>query len=364
MVPTNVTCSSVSPLRLMAWTSAPKRPEKPRRRAPDATETEDRANRAVKCLVGDELVEPPFAHLLVLNRQALGRGQRHCQHELRHRTGKGSRVRSNGHIAREEMQRHVVDPRAQELDEAERRHRGDITRCDLDPGILGDQYASPRPRLGPVRRRKMGQEQQIAVGAEFLPVGGAHTRQRVVGDKDARRNRDHPRWSVTLTARGSGGRAVAMLSREYQEMSGANLCGRVTGWSILVMEPVNPVPDRDCEPFRVYRRLVSVSLAVTGVEIGVSTIGSATATPGRAHLRTNVPVVVMRCPRCRHGFAGSLHTSTPTASGLMTTRPRRQRRSSSESQRERAIVCGMGGSRATTAEIHNLRRRMSRRRSE
>ena len=124
-----------------------------------------------------------------------------------------------------------------------------------------------------------------------------------MGDKDARRNRDHPRWSVKLTARGSGGRAVAMLSREYRKMWGANLCGRVTGWSILVMEPVNPVPDRGCEPFRVYRRLVSVSLAVTGVENRIRTAlaGSGYA---RAHpsvidaLRLRRPTLV-RPPRFR-----------------------------------------------------------------
>ena len=104
------------------------------------------------------------------------------------------------------MQRHVIDTRGQELDEAERRHRGDIGRRDLDPGILGDQDASPRPRRGPVRRREIGQEQQLAVGAELLPVGGAHGRRRVVGDKDARRDRNHPGLSVKLKARGSRGR--------------------------------------------------------------------------------------------------------------------------------------------------------------
>ena len=45
---------------------------------------------------------------------------------------------------------------------------------------------------------------------------------------------------------GGGGGAVAMLSKEYQEVWGANLCGRVTGRSFLVMEPVIPVPDRGC----------------------------------------------------------------------------------------------------------------------
>ena len=77
-----------------------------------------------------------------------------------------------------------------------------------------------------------------------------------------------------------------------------------------------------------------------------------------------VAFVFVRPPRCRHGFARSRHAlMTPTASGLMTARPPRQRRSSSESPRERkmgsAIVCGMGRCRATTAEVHNHRQRMS-----
>ena len=112
------------------------------------------------------------------------------------------------------------------------------------------------------------------------------------------------------------------------------------------------------------RRQLGVCHAATiGVENRVSTIGSASATPGRANLRRMVAFVFVRPPRCRHGFARSRHALTPTASGLMTARPPRQRRSSSESPRERkmgsAIVCGMGRCRATTAEVHNHRQRMS-----
>ena len=99
------------------------RPEQSGRSAPSAAETEDRASGSLERLVVDELVEPPFPHLLVLDRQALGRGQCDGQHELRHGAGIGARIRGNGHVAREEMQRHVIDACGQELDEAERRHR-------------------------------------------------------------------------------------------------------------------------------------------------------------------------------------------------------------------------------------------------
>ena len=92
------------------------------------------------------------------------------------------------------------------------------------------------------------------------------------------------------------------------------------------------------------RSPVSVGLTVTGLENRVSTLGSASATPGRANLRTKIAFVFVRPARCRHGFAPSRHALTPTASGLMTARAPRQRRSSSESPRKRemgsAIVCG------------------------
>ena len=110
---------------------------------------------------------------------------------------------------------------------------------------------------------------------------------------------------------------------------------------------------RSTEPPRVLRRLIRLShAAITGLENRVSKIGSASATPGRANLRWKVAFVFVRPARCRHGFARSRHALTATAFGLITTRPPRRRRSSSESQRERAIgtaiVCGMGRSRATT----------------
>ena len=82
-----------------------------------------------------------------------------------------------------------------------------------------------------------------------------------------------------------------------------------------------------------------MSPAVTGLENGVGTIGSASATPGRANLRRKVGFVFVRPARCRHGFARSRHALTPTASGLMTARPSRQRRSSSEC-RFRSVTAG------------------------
>ena len=124
------------------------------------------------------------------------------------------------------------------------------------------------------------------------------------------------------------------------------------------------------EPPRVFARLIRLNhFAVTGPKNRVSTIGSTRATPGPANLRRKVGLVVMRLPRFRHGFARSRHSLTPTASGLMTVRPPRQRRYSSESQpsqRKRemgsAIVCDMGRSQATTAEVHNYRQRLACRR--
>ena len=118
--------------------------------------------------------------------QALGGSQRHCQHKLRHWAGVGARVRGNCQIAREEMQRHVIDACGQELHEAERRHRCDIVGRDLDPAVLGDQHPRPRPRGGPLRRREIGPEEQFAAGAELLPVRGARVRRRVVGDEECR----------------------------------------------------------------------------------------------------------------------------------------------------------------------------------
>ena len=99
-------------------------------------------------------------------------------------------------------------------------------------------------------------------------------------------------------------------------------------------------------PTYISRSPISVSLATTGAENRVGTIGSASATPGRANLRRMVAFVFVRPAHCRHGLARSHHALTPTAFGLMTARPSRHRRSSSECQRERdlgsAIVFAMG----------------------
>ena len=88
----------------------------------------------------------------------------------------------------------------------------------------------------------------------------------------------------------------------------------------VLRRATTPRPNRRVNRFRrSLRRLFPLShLAVTGLENRVSMIGSASGTPGRANLRTKVAFVVMQPPRCRHGFARSRHSSTPTASGLMT----------------------------------------------
>ena len=103
------------------------------------------------------------------------------------------------------------------------------------------------------------------------------------------------------------------------------------------------------------------SPSITGVEKRVGTIGAARATPERADLRRKVAIVVGR-PRCRrHGFARRRRSLTPIASGLMTARAPRQRRSSSKCQRERnsrgGTLRSTSHSRAPTADVDNHRRK-------
>ena len=166
------------------------------------------------------------------------------------------------------------------------------------------------------------------------------------------------------TSSASEGAAVPnRRSDSAHEWCGASACTIPTGpctVAIVIASGMLPSAARQ----RGYPGYFRMGTPLFGLENRVGTIGSASATPpGRANLRRMVAFVFVRPPRCRHGFARSRHALTPTASGLMTARPPRQRRSSSESPRERkmgsAIVCGMGRCRAATAEVHNHRQRMS-----
>ena len=71
-----------------------------------------------------------------------------------------------------------------------------------------------------------------------------------------------------------------------------------------------------------------------GRENRLATIGTASAAPGRARLRSHVAIIVTRPRRFRHGFVRSRHALIPTASALMTGRARRRGQFGSERRRE------------------------------
>ena len=108
---------------------------------------------------------------------------------------------------------------------------------------------------------------------------------------------------------------------------------RKTSIGILREAVGHMVEGGDGEPLRVYRTMGCVRLVASGLENGLSANLAASTTPVRANLRRKVAFVFVRPARCRHGFARSRQALTPTAFGLMTARPSRQPRSSSECQR-------------------------------
>ena len=78
--------------------------------------------------------------------------------------------------------------------------------------------------------------------------------------------------------------------------------------------------------------------AVTGVEIRVTTIVSASATAGHADVRGKRDVVGMWSTGRRHGFERIRHASMPTACGLMTGGSPRKRSPSSERWKSRPVT--------------------------
>ena len=96
------------------------------------------------------------------------------------------------------------------------------------------------------------------------------------------------------------------------------------------------------ESLRVVRRLTCPGHpSVIGLENRVSSLGSASATPGRANLRTKIAFVFVRPAPFRHGCAPSRHALTPTAFGLMTES------ACGSSTRHAPARCGLASVRST-----------------
>ena len=74
------------------------------------------------------------------------------------------------------------------------------------------------------------------------------------------------------------------------------------------------------EPLRVYRRLVSVSFAVTGVKDPAGALGTASATPARATVRALFARSAAQSEDFRRRCACHLSPSMPAGCGLMTDR--------------------------------------------